>query len=524
MKNKYFALLFLIFIGTTISCDDELEKLNPNGVTTDTYYSNADELERAVNSAYAVTQSVTLVAREWFFLHDLRSDEMVPGGGQLEAPRKQLLIGAHDPSNYVTGQVFAGLYALIHRANIVISAEIAGTDEAKVKRIVGEAKFLRAWAYFDLVTNWGGVPLYDKPVKSVQDFKGRATVDEVYASIISNLTDAIAILPDKYEGSDLGRATKGAARMLLARVYMQRANFTDAQAQLLEITGPTPVALPSPKGYDLVANYNDNFLEETEYNRESVFEIGFIDNSPNFGWGEWNVDPGLGNETSIHNQEICPTSWGNLIPSPSLLKEFETTNNGFSKTDPRFGFSFYKTGDAIVTGPLTDAKLNIEPSVYEGQTIKIGWRKHTILYKNAADYYPSGINDRIMRYAEVLLMLAECLNENGNQTEAINTLNLIRKRTSVNMPLYGSTEMNAQFPVTSKEEVFKAIVHEKRVELAGEEIRNRDILRWRANGKIPSVIPEPINYFAEKYKLIPIPQYEVDNNPNIGLENQNPGY
>jgi hypothetical protein len=393
---------------------------------------------------------------------------------------------------------------------------------AKVNRYIGEAKFLRAVAYFDLVSMWGKVPLYDAPVTSIDGSKPRAEVADVYASIISNLTDAIAVLPAAYTGSDIGRATSGAARAVLARVYLQRGDYPDAKIQL--------DAIVSSGLYSLTANFNDNFQEETEYNKESIYEIGFNDNGgSNFGWGEFNYDPGLGAETTIHNQEICPTSWGNLVPSESLLSEFETSDAYpgrvspvDAKTDPRFKFSFYKTGDTIVTGYLTEKDLNITTSVYQGNTIKIGWRKHTILYKNATNYYPSGINERTIRYAEILIDLAECQNEEaGGQAAAIATLNLVRARPSVNMPPYPTVN----YPCVTKDDVFKAIVHEKRVELAGEEIRNRDILRWRANGKIPSVIPEPISYFtANKFELIPIPQREIDNNPKIGLSNQNPGY
>jgi hypothetical protein len=133
----------------------------------------------------------------------------------------------------------------------------------------------------------------------------------------------------------------------------------------------------------------------------------------------------------------------------------------------------------------------------------------------------AGNNQRIIRLAEVLLMLAECENELGNATEAVNYLNKIRDRQGVQMPHYPT----AQFPTGTKAERTRAIMHEKTVELGGEEIRNRDILRWRKNGYFTT---DPIPYFrANRDELLPIPQAEIDNNPELGargISKQNKGY
>ena len=135
-----------------------------------------------------------------------------------------------------------------------------------------------------------------------------------------------------------------------------------------------------------------------------------------------------------------------------------------------------------------------------------------------------GINYRLWRYADVLMLLAECENEVGSPANAISYLNQIRNRASVSMPNYGTAAMDAAgFPVSSKDQIFKAIQHERFIELAGEEIRNIDILRWRANGKLTG--PDPISYFqAGKYELLPIPQDEFNTNSNFTPASQNPGY
>lgn len=523
--KTYMKIIYLLgLLGVFASCDSNLDKLNPNSIPADSYYQTVTDLNYAVNAAYAVLQDQTLVGREWFFIHDLRSDDMASGGGQLETPRLQVLIGTDDASNFVTNSVFAGLYAIVHRTNAIVEngakATIPPADQPLANRLIAEAKFLRAWAYFDLVSIWGGVPLYTEYVKTLSGYKARASVDDVYAFIIQNLNDAIATpLPASYSGNDIGRATLGAAQMLLARVYMQRGqtgDYASAKALLLSIQ--------SSKQYKLVDNYNDNFLEETEYNAESVFEVGFKDSNASFSWAYNNGD-GKGAETTVHNQEICPISWGNLVPSQKLLEEFESTDvAGNTKTDPRYKFSFYETGDTVAKGRIgIDAGLgwNIASSTVRGVTKKVGWRKHTILYKNCASYYPSGNNERIMRYAEALLMLAECQNETGDAESVVDsTLNLVRDRKSVSMPHYPT----ANFPTGTYAQRFAAIAHEKRVELGGEEIRNRDILRWRAQNKLQYIGGEPIQYVASNpnKKLVKLPQNTIDNNPLIGEANQNP--
>lgn len=503
--HKIQFIVLLGMLGLTWSCDSELEKENPNNILVKYYYANTSDVTSAVNAIYAVLQDPQLISREWFFVNDLRSDDMETGGGQLETPRYQLLIGTNDASNFVATSFWQGLYGVIHRANAVIefgpnAVTTSDANKALLDSRIAEAKFLRAWAYFELVANWGQVPLYTETVKTVEGSKPLASIDEIYASIISNLTDAIAVLP--VVQGDKGRITLGAARGLLAKVYMQQGDYANARTQLEAIIND------DENPYRLVDNFNDNFMEETEYNAESVFEVGFIDQNGNYGWG-YNQGNVQGQETTIHNQEINPTTWGNLIPSLALLKEFEAN-------DPRYKFSFYEAGDAYAGGTLKESNFNVASTTINGVTKKVGWRKHTILYKRTDSYYPSGNNERVMRYAEILLMMAECVNETGgSKEEVLPYLNATRSRASVNMPLYGSAAMNATFPVETKDDRFKAIVHEKRVELAGEEIRNKDILRWRKQGKLNLIGGEPISYYNASHEYLPIPQQEADNNPNI---------
>ncbi len=355
-------------------------------------------------------------------------------------------------------------------------------------------------------------------------FQPRASVANVYKQIVQDLTDAAGVLPGKsgYTATDLGRATNAAANAMLGRAYMQQGDYTDAKTALLKI--PTSGA----DGYSLTANYNDNFTEETEFNPESIFEVVFYDKGDqNFNWGGNSTGDGpTADQSTVRNQEYCPVAWRNLIPSNALLAEFENTTTGAAKTDPRFGFEIYKTGDLFDNGTatLTDAEQNGNASTYLGGTVKISYRKYTLIYKQTvsqASFAPGGNNMRLIRYADVLLMLAECENELGNPANAVTDLNLVRARTSVAMPAYPT----AQFPVTTKDQITQAVIHERRIELSDEEVRNIDILRWRPKGYLKT---EPFSYFkAGRDEVLPIPQAEIDNNPKLasgGIAAQNPGY
>ncbi|MGA0560183.1 RagB/SusD family nutrient uptake outer membrane protein [Larkinella sp. VNQ87] len=510
MKNKL-LLSGVLFLGLVVGCQEsDLDKLNPNGVTIDTFYKNGAELSSAVNAIYALAKSNPLVSREWFFVHDLRSDDVAAGGGQLETPRNQLLLGSHDTGNSVMSSVWTGFYRLIHRANstIDLSDKVADIPAETKNRLLAEARFLRAWAYFDLVTMWGNIPLYKNYVTSVEGSLPRSPENEVYDFIIADLKTAQEALPATYDANNLGRATKGAAQMLLARVYLQRADYANAKTELQKIiTSGT---------YALVDEYSDNFLEETEFNKESIWEINFLPSGGNYNWDGDGNGATAGTET-VRTQEYSAIGWRNVIPSNSLLNEFEKTATG---RDPRFAKSFYVTGDKYNNGnnTLTDAAQNGNSSVVDGQTLKVSWRKFSLMYKTDQSYQTGGINQRIMRYAETLLSMAEVENELGNTAEAVKYLNQVRARKSVNMPPYPT----AAFPVTTKDQVFAAIVHERRVELSGEQVRNRDLLRWRKAGKLRT---EPFTYFQKnKHELLPIPQQEVDNNPKIEPTDQNPGY
>jgi tetratricopeptide (TPR) repeat protein len=507
MKRK----LILSLIGVlafTFSCNDSiLDKSNPNEFTPDSFYKNGAQIVGAVNAVYSSLQSLDLFCREYFFLHDLRSDDVAAGGGQLETHRGQLLNGTHDPSNGVIMQAWRGWYRLIHQANQVIenapNATENVTEELK-KRVEGEARFLRALAYFDLVVVFGGVPLMETYAKAIGEDKPRATEAEVYNFIIADLQTAISYLPLKstYDANNVGRACKEAAQNLLARVYMQRGDYSNARPLLEGIINSG--AFNDWKNIQ----YIENFREESEFNAESLFEVAFTLAN---GGSSWDASgQGTSTEVTFRGQEYGPTAWRNLIPSTSLLNEYEKVSNGDAKDDPRYSQSFYFIGDTYFNGTKAITDM-------QGSDPKISWKKYQNIYKAETEDQRSGINMRVMRFTEVLLNMAECENALGDDPAAIGYLNEVRSRIGVAMPPYPT----ANYPVNSPAQVFRAIVHERRVELAGEQIRNRDLLRWRALGKLTS---EPISYFTPKHALAPIPQQEIDSNSKISQTDQNPGY
>src|SRR5690625_3883974 len=411
------AVFFMLTGIVVFSCERDLDLTDPSYQTTDNYYENSDELLAGTNAIYSSLHSGQLVAREWYFLHDLRSDEVAAGGGQLEVPRRQILSGSVSPDNAVMNDVWNGLYTVIHRSNVVIANGPNVEDNTELRdRLVAEARFLRGWAYFELVSLWGPVPLYTTVVESPDQFQARAPEDSIYEQITADLEEASNVLPAGYPNEDRARATQGAANAMLGRVYMQQLDFAAAKTYLQEVIDSGQ--------YSLTDDYLDNFREETEFNGESIFEVVFIDKGDDaFNWG-YTGDGANAAQSTSRSQEYNPVAWRNLIPSNKYLNNFEHTQTGAEKTDPRLGMSVYMTGDTFNGGQetLTAAMQNGNASELHGETIKISWKKYMLLYKLGSDEAQNvfrGNNHRMIRYAEVLLNMSECENETGNIQAAL---------------------------------------------------------------------------------------------------------
>ncbi len=501
---KYISVFSIAVIGFS-ACENKLNVLDKNNPTTESYFKTAAELQNGVNGIYSILRGGELVGREWFFTHDMRGSECNAGGPQLEQPRAELLTQITPAtSNSVMSSVWTGAYHMINRANMVISKSPGITDNTTLRdRLVGEAKFLRAWAYFELVSMWGEVPMYTDVIVTPVDFKGKSSVEDIYTLIITDLNDAANALPESYGAADNGRATKGAANAFLGRVLMQKGDYGGAKTALLKVYGKYALTDEYSWNFDGdIVDGDDKLAEGHEFNEESIFEVVFVDRKDNdFNWG-YTGEGSSSPLSTVRNQEYGIT-WGNVIPSDRFLEEFEDG-------DPRYGFTIYEEGDQILTeapsgGPLTLTAdmMNIATSSRNGVVKKRFFRKYNIYdYLNATSHY-GGLNQRLIRYADVLLMLAECEAEVGTPAKAADYINEVRRRPSVNMP---------DVSLATKENALKAVMHERSVELGVECINNIDIIRWRAKGYFPSIIADPR---PGQVSMMPIPASETSTNPMI---------
>lgn len=489
MKNKIFFSLAFVF-ALFVSCDeDELFKTNPNELSPDTFFTTAPQVESAVNSTYGSLQEQGLYSRHMFFMMDNMSQEN-GRNQQLEPDKVEYSEFSFNPSHVSIPLYWDACYRGITTCNLIINnidkineipdSELSSPLKAK---FIGEAKFMRALYYFFLVTRFGGVPINDGIATTGQP---RASADDIYNIIIQDLTDATTGLRSK-NVEDTGRATREAAIAMLGKVYLFRNNKTAALAEFEKIYG----------SFELEEEYFENFTEENEFGKESIFEVQYDDE---IGGQPWGI-PSTGTaEAGFRGQEYGLLNWFNVYVSDDLLDEFEPG-------DGRIEDSFYQAGQDFCCGTIQAGDL-VDAS---GATRGAGWKKYQNYYKDASEDQQSGINFKYLRYADVLLMMAECTYENDPAT-AIDYINEVRTRPSTGL---------APLPTTlSPSQVFDAIVHERKCELAGEQVRFNDILRWG----IADTELAGSNFQTGKHELMPLPQAEINNNPALTNADQNPGY
>jgi len=467
----------------------DLDLTNPNQLSPDTFFKNEIQLQSAVNASYANLQTRGLYARHMYFMMDNMSHENA-GNPQLEADKGQYLTFSWPNNHGAIRWYWDNCYRGINKANFAIDNAMLmeeGVSEATKNKYIGEAKFLRGLYYFFLVSRYGDVPLY---TSATFEPGGKTDKDTVYGQIISDLTDAAGSLLDS---DDFGRATSGAAWAILGRVHLFRGNYQAAMDALENVYGD----------YSLVDNYYDNFMDETQDNDEAIFDVVF---SNKYGgadsWG--NTGSGIA-EVTFRGQEYGIT-WFNVYPSDMTLDEYEAG-------DPRYADSFWSNGD--IMDPNGEAVVAAIPL---GR--RAAWKKYSQYYKQVNSNTNSGINFRVIRYADVLLMLAECENEVGTAANAIAYLNEVRDRPSTNMPHYGTAAMDGIYPVSNKAEILTAIIHERAVELAGEQVRYNDLIRWDLADDLLS----GFGFVKGKHEIFPIPQDEIDSNEMLTTADQNPGY
>ena len=497
---KRFSILFLIIISA--SCETNFLDRSPIiGITQDNYYQTEEDAIAAVNAAYAALQFELSPAGHFrWFWGDIMSDDSEKGGsGDNDVFELLLLETFQGPVNTdMLESEWSACYEGIYRANTVLEyippMEIS---EATKNQVVAEAKFIRAWFYYNLVTIFGEVPKVDRLLSASEYNMPRSSKTEIWDLIVQDLTEAAAVLPLKsgYPASDLGRITKGAAQALLTKAYLWQENWSAAEA--------TAQAIINSNEYQLTPNYADIFTSGGENNMESVFEIQYM-NASGGNWGKNNANEGTFTNV-FQRPRGAFEGYGFNIPTQDFVDEFFA--EGFE--DPRLSSTVFRVGDqmgdrGVFTKDATGMPHDFYPKKYfssKGEEAPFG------------DPNPNGgSNDRVIRYADVLLMHAEAAAKNGNEAAAKNSLNEVRARANA------SGSATVPNITASGQALIDAIYRERRIELGLEGHRFFDLVR---TGRAASVLGS-LGYVEGTHNVFPIPQSQIQ--ATNGAITQNPGY
>ncbi len=484
--------IFLLALGGILlaGCKKSFLDLSPQATSSAAnFFQNQSQMEQAVNGAYAPLRDLTNL--EYWVYGEMRSDNTSfqynnADRGQ-ESQREfvdEFLVSANSESVLSFWQ---GSYRGISRCNDVLGHIDAVTmPDEKKSQYIGEAKFLRALYYYNLVRQYGGVPLRLESVASPADAKsqGRATLDATYAQIVADLTDAAAKLPTKaaYAAVDAGRATKGAAAALLASVYLTRKDYPNALTQLRAVRS---------EGYSLLPSYRSVFDPANKNNAESIFEVQYLGSQPAL--------------SSNFTYVFAPYTSGNFVTGDAATRNLNG-GSGWNIPTPEI-INAYETGDL-----RKDASLQLG---YKDATGTFVAQPYISKYNfGIAAPGRTDTNFPVLRYADVLLMQAEVLNEQGYVAggEAFDALNQVRRRAGLPPKSAADLSSQAQFR--------DAVLQERRVELAFENQRWYDLVRTgravdvlNAQGVLEktrkSFLAAAAYQVTPNKILLPIPPYEV---------------
>ncbi|GGF21887.1 RagB/SusD family nutrient uptake outer membrane protein [Hymenobacter cavernae] len=501
--QKITTLAVLGTLLATTGCDkDLLDKVSPNRPSTEQFWKTQDDAVRAMVAAYSRQQIFTNYSLYWHFATTGRTDESFTNTPDTGL-NQYLVFRQVNTSDQRSQYMWNDMYSIVFRCNQVLTnVPNIQMDEDLKKRTLAEALFLRSLVYYDLGLLFGNIPL----VLTVFDANTRVmqvTQEEVYAQVIKDLTAAKPDLPLTYDDANKGRATRGAAAALMGKVYMQmrQPQWAQASAQFAEVINSNV--------YSLVPNYSDNFTEANENNSESVYEVQFSGVNQN----NTQDQPGSteGNERA---QFFGPPGIGytDVEVRPWLFSEFydKTTTGG---VDPRRDVTMFSAvGTPIVYGkPFGAGGLNINPN-------RLLWRKYQNDRTRTFENLFSGINIRLIRYADVLLMQAEALNEQNQVPAAVALINQVRNRANL-VPLVAASFNQATLRTQLR--------HERITELAGEGIRWSDLVRYKlfetpeGLNELKARDADFNNFIYPKNALLPIPQTDIDVDRTL---KQNPGF
>lgn len=522
MKRKiFYSLIGALFLS---ACSDSLLDVeNENNYDGNSFFTNATTAKEASTAMYSPLLFQGMFEREFYFIFDLLGYDAFKNF-PLQGSLLEISAYTHNPNTGEMNYFFNSCYKLIFRTNFVIDMcekweTTSDADAALKTRIEGEARFLKALGYFWLVNCFGDVPLR----KTLEDHyvlqMERTPKADVWADIEANLSDAIIKLPlaKDYASSDYGRATRGAAVALLGKAYLYQKKYTQAIGEFTKLQS-------APYEYELASSLDDMFINDLK-TKETIFAVMHGEWQ---GWGVGNAYGMFGGQEGwgakfTHNgraMEYGFNDWWNVLLSPTLVNAFTYTNeSGITYTDPRAALTFYdnlgtKGGDTQYCDECPDgiesyaAKVGVAGPIFS-------WRKYE-LYESRHNYGQpdSYINSQVIRYADVLLMLAESYIENNEVTKALPLINLVRKRS-------GAFEYTTLGTQTEARVILR---RERRLELAGEQSRFFDLVRWGILVQTLNAekqIVESVQPVKDYHVLLPIPQAERDANPLLDAQVNN---
>ncbi|CAG5016721.1 SusD-like protein P25 [Dyadobacter sp. CECT 9275] len=518
----------IAFAGLMVSCKDNLDEKPFSALSKEEVFKDEAGLKQAT---YGVYQSWTAPdytdVLNRFILTE--SGHRYATAGILGSGSDPYYRFAHVASSGAFESVWARFYKIIFRANTVIAnADLAVKENVEADSYIAEARFLRAYAYFNLVRYFGGVPLLLTEITGLDDeaslYAPRSAAEEVYQTIVGDLTFAEEHLPDIRTGAERGRVTAGTAKAMLGKVYLHMAgkplnkteNFQKAADKLAEVTGETNEA---KYGFGLLTDFSEVFSLDNERNEEIVLSFGYFVNSSNPN----------GNVLPFH-----------LFPA-GLVNGDEQTNYGltydfyklFEASDSRRDFTLvdkyvFKGGARAGAEPGDSITYNVTKGNYvikrTGASLAHDDFKYGMAFgKLARVARPAGAaiqgysSDLIeLRFSDVLLCYAEALNEVGKSAEALALLNRVRARA-------GATLSKA----SGVSALRRAIRLERRLELTGEFTTVFDIRRWGtlqeeiAAMSTAQIVDNVLTPYSPRLELFPIPQSQIDANPKL---KQNDGW
>ena len=504
-RKNIVYLVLLIPVFTIFSCQKFLNEQIQGAYSSSTFYKTANDASEALTATYNDLLFNSTDNMIWAF-GDVASDDAVKGSltgdnTDIQSINQYSVL----PINTVTTNIWTRYYDCITRANTVLYYVPGISMDATQKAIIlGEAKFIRAYMYFNLVNIFGSVPLKLNPPLTPSDINvAKSGVDTIYKQIETDLISAKSVLPNIT--MTFGHATMGAALGMLAKVYLYEGKYTQVIA--------TVQSIDSLNLYALAPVYSANFKYGTQdsYN-EALIEIHHLR-------GQIPILGNYLNQYFAARGEGQYQGYGFDAPTRNFVNEFEITAD--SVVDPRLDY----TVGRMPTKHDTTKWVN-------GETFQAAWspgsgmlnRKHVQPFSQVPNAFADGELSYIyLRYADILLMKAEALNESGNPAAALIPLNLVRKRAresylfDSNLPGYGTVPANLlpDVTVTDQAGVRAAIRHERRVELGFEFHRHFDLMRYGAQAAAAAMATysNSFNYSTTRY--FPIPQYEEDNNLNL---------